>query len=573
MPLKQRRRQVIARGLLLLFLLLACSPTKAPTPTPEPRSTAQPTLSPTPTLFSPTPTSASPAEPTSPPVPPTATPRPSGGQINLYGSEPVTLDPALAGDAGSHEYIGKIFSGLVRMGSDLEVLPDIAHRWEVGEGGTVYTFFLRQDVTFHDGRPVTTQDVKYAIERACDPATGSHVAASYLGDIVGALDKLDGRADEVSGVEVLDDDRLRVRIDEPKPYFLAKLTYPTSFVVDREQVEGAPTDWWQSPNGTGPFELAEYGTEAIVLAANQDFYRGRPLPDRVTYHLAGGGAVGLYERGEVDAAPVSSADIDRVLDPSNPLHDELVVVHSLDTFYVAFNTTMPPFDDPKVRLAFAYATNKRALADIVLNKMVEPAAGILPPGMPGYNESLEAVPFDPDRAMELLDESDYAGDLPPITYVVSGQSGPSATEEALAESYRQTLGVDIEILVTDWSQFLEGLNERQFQMFFLGWIADYPDPENFLDLLFHSQSAYNHMVYSNPEVDALLERARVEPDHEARLALYQQVEEMLVWDAVWVPLYHGVEYQLVKPYVEGLVISSQGFYFLEDVFVESNVSG
>jgi ABC-type oligopeptide transport system substrate-binding subunit len=140
--------------------------------------------------------------------------------------------------------------------------------------------------------------------------------------------------------------------------------------------------------------------------------------------------------------------------------------------------------------------------------------------------------------------------------------------EDLVESYRQILGLDIEIQQVNWPHFLEGLDERQFQMFFLGWVADYPDPENFLDLLFHSQSGYNHTAYSNPEVDALLEQARTESDRQARLKLYQKVEEILVWDAAWIPLYHDVDYQLVKPYVKGLVISPQGFYFLENAFVE-----
>ena len=140
--------------------------------------------------------------------------------------------------------------------------------------------------------------------------------------------------------------------------------------------------------------------------------------------------------------------------------------------------------------------------------------------------------------------------------------------EALAESYRQILGAEIEIQQMSWPLFLEGLNERQFQMFSLGWIADYPDPENFLDLLFHSQSDYNHIAYSNPEIDGLLERARTETDRETRLSLYQRVEEMLVQDAAWIPLYHGIDYQLVRPYIKGLIISPQGFYLLEHVVVE-----
>ncbi len=474
----------------------------------------------------------------------------------------------MAGDANSHEYIGKIFSGLVRMSADLEILPDIAERWEVDDSRTVYTFYLRKNVKFHNGRPVTAEDVKYSIERSCAPATGSRVASSYLGDIVGALDKLSGRTDEVSGVEVLDDYTLRITTDASKAYFLAKLTYPTSFVVDREQVEDAIAGWWEEANGTGPFWLEQFDSVSIVLHANENFYRGRPSLDEVIYCLTGGGAVGQYGREQIDVAPVSAADIDRALDPSSLLHDDLVIVHSLDTWYVAFNATVPPFDDLKVRLAFAYATNKEALADIILNKMVDPATGILPPGMPGYNEDLEGIPFDPDMALDLLDESHYAGDLPPIVFTVSGQGGAGAMDEALTESYRQTLGVEIEIQQMSWPRFLKGLDGRQFQMFSLGWVADYPDPENFVDLLFHSQSEYNHVAYSNPEVDALLEKARTESDRETRLSLYQQVEEKLVWDVAWIPLYHGIDYQLVKPYVKGLVLSPQGFYSLENVVLE-----
>ena len=141
-------------------------------------------------------------------------------------------------------------------------------------------------------------------------------------------------------------------------------------------------------------------------------------------------------------------------------------------------------------------------------------------------------------------------------------------DEALTESYRQTLGVEIEIQQMSWPRFLKGLDGRQFQMFSLGWVADYPDPENFVDILFHSQSEYNHVAYSNPEVDALLEKARTESDRETRLSLYQQVEEKLVWDVAWIPLYHGIDYQLVKPYVKGLVLSPQGFYSLENVVLE-----
>jgi len=524
MPSRQLVRQIVGSALLLAYLTLACSPLKEPAPAP--------TFAPLTATLSPTLPSSSPIplSPTDTPVPvPMATPQsvPARGSLYVYGREPVTLDPALAGDANSHEYIAKIFSGLVRMSSDLEVLPDIAERWLVDD---------------------------------------SH--SSYLGDIVGVLDRLDGRATSVSGIEVLDDYTFCVTIDAPKAYFLAKLTHPTSYVIDREQVEDASANWWQEANGTGPFSLTQFAASNIILDANKNFYRGQPSVKRVVYRLTGGGGVGQYEKGELDIAPVSAANIDRVLDPGNPLHDELIVVRSLNTWYLAFNTTMPPFDDLKVRQAFAYATNKKALADVILNKMVEAAAGILPPDMPGHNKDLEGILFDPGMAQELLGESSYADGLPPIVFTVSGQGGASAMDKALAESYRQILDADIEIQQTSWPDFLEGLDDQQFQMFSLGWIADYPDPENFLDMLFHGQSEYNHMAYSNPKVNELLERARTESDRETRLSLYQEVEERLVWDVAWIPLYHGIEYQLVKPYVKGLRINPQGFYFFKDVVVK-----
>ena len=568
MQARQRSRRAMVAILFLVYLILACSPLKEPASAP---ASVPSTVVSTPTTLATSELTSTLLLPTDTPVPgpaSAATRAPAGGLLRLFGQEPVTLDSALAGDTHSHEYIGKIFSGLVRLSGDLEVLPDIAERWEVDASHTVYTFYLRRNVKFHSGRSVTAGDVKYSIERACDPETGSRVAGSYLGDIVGALDKLDGRASEVSGVEVLDDYTLRITTDASKTYFLAKLTYPTSFVVDREQVEGASADWWQEANGTGPFWLEQFDSESIILRANDDFYRERPSLDEVVYLLRGGGAVGQYETGQVDVAPVSAANIDRALDPSNPLHDDLVIVHALSTWYLAFNVAMPPFDDLKVRLAFAHATNKKALADVILNKMVEPAAGILSPGIPGYNEDLEGIPFDPDMALDMLDESRYADDLPPIVFTVTGEGGAGAVDEALAESYRQILGAEIEIQQMSWPRFLDGLDKRQFQMFSLGWIADYPDPENFFDLLFHSQSEYNHMTYSNPQVDALLEQARTESDRQTRLNLYQKVEEILVRDVAWIPLYHDIDYQLVKPYVKGLVISPQGFYFVENVVVE-----
>jgi oligopeptide transport system substrate-binding protein len=503
---------------------------------------------------------------------------PRGATLNLVGSDPPTLDPHLSMDATSAAYIIEIFSGLVTLSPELEVVPDIAERWEVSEDGTIYTFYLRDDAKFHDGKPVTARDFKYSLERACDPWTGSVVADLYLGDIVGALEKLYGFVDEVSGVEVVDDHTLQITIDAPKSYFLGKLTHSAAFVVDKDNVErGGPT-WTDKPNGTGPFKLKEYRFGRQIVLEPNDFYYGEPKPsvEQVNFILAGGSAMTMYENGELEAVPVGLNDIERVTDPTNPLNKELTIAPTMSTFYLGFNVNQPPFDDVKVRQAFNYALDKQRLMDVIYKKTVPAATGIVPSTMPDYhNEDLEVLPYDPDKALELIAESKYGdvADLPEITIYVTGAGGaPSRLIEAIVGMYKENLGVDIAIQQTEWATFLSDISreENPYQMYSLGWIADYPDPENFLDVLFHSEKSENHMGYSNPEIDELLEKARTEQDLEERLKLYQEVEQILINDAPWVPLFYEVEYWLTKPYVKGMIYPPMIIAKLQYVSIETD---
>lgn len=276
----------------------------------------------------------------------------------------------------------------------------------------------------------------------------------------------------------------------------------------------------------------------------------------------------MYETGEMDVAPVGLGDIERVQDPANPLHDELFQIPSLNVQYVGLNTRVAPFDDVDVRRAFQAATDREVIARTMFKGSVEPAWGVLPPGLPGYTDSLPRRRYDQTSARALLEKSRYGGaeGLPRIVFSTS--AGGSGLAEALAFMYREALGVEIEIQQLGWADFLSDLNRGRFQMFFLGWSADYPDPENFLDIQFHSESSGNSTGYSNPQVDQLLEEARVNPDAGERLATYQAAERIIIDEAPWIPLYHGIEYVLVKPYVKGLSITPQGVYFLEDAYLE-----
>ena len=210
--------------------------------------------------------------------------------------EPTTLDPAIARETTSHFFVTSLFSGLVRITSDFEIEPDLAESWAVDDAGLVYTFTLRDGVTFHDGTPITAEDFKYSIERAADAALHSETAPLYLGDIVGITEKLDGEADEVSGVEVLDERTIRITIDEPKEYFLAKLTYPSGAIVDRRTVEPLGFDWWMSDdiNGSGPYRLARWEEdEVVILQRFDDYHRPASLEYVISPQVALPGVSGL----------------------------------------------------------------------------------------------------------------------------------------------------------------------------------------------------------------------------------------------------------------------------------------
>ncbi len=494
-----------------------------------------------------------------------------GGELNLYGIDPITLDPAVSGEITSHEYIMQLFSGLARLDDNLEPVPDIARKWQVSEDGRTYTFYLRQDVKFHDGREVKAADFKYSWERASDPDTGSRTAATYLGDIVGVKEVVAGQAGELSGVKVVDDYTLQVTIDAPKPYFLAKMTYPTAFVVDRYNVESGK-GWWRKPNGTGPFRLREWDEDnLLVLEKNEHYYGKVAQIDSVVYKIWGGVPMNMYETGEIDVTGIYKNYIDKVTDKAGHFYKELQTAPELSFTYIGFNITRPPFDDVDIRRAFTLAVNKDRLVSLVFKNMVQRADGILPPGMPGFNENLSALSYDVKRAKELIAASKYgsASGLPPITITTSGWGGLiSQSLEAIINEWRQNLGVEVTVRQLEPERFLYHLKEEKDEMYLMGWVADYPHPQNFLDVLFHTGVEYNYSEYSSREVDTLLEKASVEQDYDLSLALYQQAEQKIVSDAAFLPLWFGKNYILVKPYVDGYELNPMGLIMLNNVSIE-----
>jgi oligopeptide transport system substrate-binding protein len=561
--MKPNYRVFLTILLALAVGLSACQPAgTAPSPTPIPSplasATSAPTLAPSATAtIEPSPTTEPSPTPTRVVLP---EPRPVDGKVdpsNAFfrpGFEPESLDPAQwLGSADG--IIGDLFGGLVRLDANLQVVPDLAESWELSPDGLTYTFHLRRNATFHNGRPFTAADVEFSWTRAASPETGSPTAGTYLTDIVGVREVLAGEATSISGLRTLDDYTIQVTLDAPKPFFLHKLAYPTSWIVDYETVDHID----ENPNGTGPFFLMQYiEDERYVLGRNTNYHAGPVYLEYVVYVLYYGNAARAYEAGTIDFAPISADLVSRAENPGDPLYGNVLSALSPCTSLIYLDSSVPPFDDLNVRLAFAQAVDKARLNESFYDGRATEASGVLPPGLPGYTPEVRGIGYDPDAARASLAASSYGGaeNLPEIVLTTYGAgTNLNAFDAALIQMWREVLGVRVRAEQlpnqTYWTDVLAG---KHGQIVTSGWCADYPDPENFTDVLFRTGAPQNIGRYSNPEVEALMDRALVEIDVNQRLALYAQIQQMLVDDVAAIFLVHSQpRYYVVNPRVQGFV--------------------
>ena len=487
----------------------------------------------------------------------------------LTSGEPRTLDPALhQGSAGS--IIGDIFSGLVRLDANLQPIPDLAERWEVSSGGAVYTFFLRKNVTFHSGRTFTAQDVIFSWERAANPDLDSPTAGTYLTDILGVQEVIDGEATDISGVRAIDDYTLEVTLDAPKVYFLSKLAYPTSWIVDQETVDEID----DNPIGTGPFKMVKHvENEIMILARNEHYHLGYVPLEYLVYLIYQGYSIRMYEGDLIDMVSIDEELLSRAEDINDPLYGNVHPDSGLCINYVVFDSTQSPFEDPLVREAFARVIDRDRFNEVIYEGKGVIAKGLYPPGLPGYNANVVPLSYDPELALEALSESSYGSieALPEIIFTVSSSgSGLGTIDALLVGMWEEALGISIKVDQIDYRDYRDEVNAGNHgQILYEGWCADYADPENFADVLFHTGKPTNESNYSNPEIDALLEQARAETDVETRIALYQQIEQMLIDEVAAVFLFHSRAYYVViKPYMVGYVTTPIGIAQHMNVWIE-----
>ena len=479
------------------------------------------------------------------------------GEFRIARSEPINLDPAQITDVSSAVIAVEVFGGLLVLDRDLRIAPDLAESVpsarQNDDGTVTYRFTIRENATFHDGKRITAEDFKWSLERNLNPETLSPTAPDFLGDIVGAREYTRGRADEVVGIQVVDEQTLDITILQSTPVFLYKLTYPTAYVLDRDQVEADPERWALAPNGSGPFRLTEWQLgEGLTLERFDDYHLEPAKVRKVSVRFAGG-SVEQFENDELDQAFIGLNDIERVRDPASELNELYVSRSELSIFYLAFNVSQQPFDDPKVRLALAHAIDKTTIVEDVLDDLLVAAYQIVPPGLAAHDSEYRGIVFDPELAQELLAESRYAGTslIENIRLTIPGAGAtPGSVFEAIQDMWRQHLDLEIEIQQVEFATFISEIDRGLYGFFSLGWSLDYPDPHNVLDYKFHSASLGNDTQLDSAEIDGLLEEARYSLDQELRTSLYQEVDRKLVEDAIWVPLYYSVAHEVIKPYVQ-----------------------
>ncbi|HKG25622.1 MAG TPA: peptide ABC transporter substrate-binding protein [Thermomicrobiales bacterium] len=501
---------------------------------------------------------------------------PSGEQtLRLSGQSegPDSLDPAFSRDLASAFLVRQIFRGLTRFGPDLEPVPELAQRIEVSTDGLDYTFDLRPNATFQNGTPITADVVVFSLTRALEPATaGGDVTLlggpTFLSDIDGAGDVISGQTEQLRGVEAVDEDTVHIRLSGPHSTFLMKLASAPASIVDPEDV-GTGDEWWRTPNGSGPFHVSEWEPDDhMILTRFDDFVAGPATLSRIEIRLGANSLqpFNLYEAGQIDVTGVDVSAIDRVLAPESGLSDQVTVTPLFAVDYIAFRSDTPPFDDPAIRRAVQLGFPRAKLADVTYDGFVSAATGLIPNGMLGRDWPAQVPGYDLPAARKAIAESSYgsAEKVPPIRIYVSGYAGASA----LRDTVQRDLGLKVEIVNVDWSEFVLGLSRRDYPAYELYWGADYPDPESLLLVLFGSDRADNYVDYHNDAFDDLLRQSAAELDLAKRSDLYSQAQQVLLDDQVVIPLYFDVAYTLAKPAVRGLEVTPLGILGLESVWLE-----
>jgi len=484
--------------------------------------------------------------------------KPGGTLRMVFMADPPTLDPAHATDLTSSAVIRQVFDALLELDEKLVPAPALAERWMVSADHRAYTFHLRRGAKFHNGREVRAADVKYSFERA---ARGKR--PWVFEKLVGAREFIQGGAPEIAGVRVVDDATVELRLERPFAPFLHLIAYDAASIVPREEADRRGAGFASHPVGTGAFRFGSWRRDdQVVLERFPEHFRGPANLERVVFRVIPAEATRFneYAAGQLDVSDIPTGRC-RALQADPKLKADVAIWPTLGTSALRFNVERAPFTDARVRRAIAHAIDPAIIVNRVLEGCVAPAQGIVPPVLAGWTATAKRLPLDRERARSLLAEAGFPGGrgLGPLAYHFNTGDLNQRIAEALQAQLKE-VGVALELRRLDWAAHIKVVDDGSAGFFRQGWIADYPDPENFLTVLFHSRNVGppgNTSRYRNPAVDRLFDEADTMAPGAQRVKRYQEAEQVILDDAAWVSLYHYASRALIKPHVKGLERSPQ----------------
>jgi len=496
--------------------------------------------------------------------------RAPGGQKILrlaLDEEPKSLDPIAITDAVSDGVAHKIHSMLMRfekVQGELVPVTDLAEKCAVSPDGKFYTFSLRRGVMFHNGREMLAEDVVYSLSRLLTPESKR---PEWLKPFVAGSEERYKDPAAPLGIKAVDKYTVTIELIAPFAPFLQHLCTSNCAIVPREAVEDASRPFARNPVGVGAFKLEEWRyNEALSFARHDGYFKGRPKLDKIIFRVIKEPAIRLanFLAGALDASDIPYGSVKRALELAG---EENVFHHNtFRTNYVGIGFPNGPFKDDEdlkpwgtnklLRQALSYAIDREHLCRNVLEGRGIPAKGILPPGLPGYKEGRPGWPKDTQKARALLAQAGYPGGqgLKPVTLLYYNNENQRKIAQDIAYDLEE-IGLNIVLQVREKNSFFEVVEKKPQPMFLLGWVADYPDPDNFLYVLFNSQqwgAPGNHTWYANAEVDRLTEKARGLQALQDRLPLYQKSEDIILDDSPWLCTYHVLDLVLLRKEVTGL---------------------
>ena len=491
--------------------------------------------------------------------------RPAGGilRLALPGASP-TVDPALVADEENVELAGLLYSGLVRLDPDYRVVPDSAASWTIGRDHRTYTFHLRPGLRFNNGDAVTAYDFRFSINRSLNPALKSPSAPTYLMDIQGAADVLAGKTKSARGIRVLDRFTLQITARWPVPYFLLELTYPTSFALDEKQVIKLGSienfSWYNDPIGSGPYRMKSWAPGgSMVLVPNQYYQSPRPALREVRVSFDPLGSTNVYQHVSRSFDVASFCLVDHgVRGRPNVQETTMLVMNG-----IYMNTKHGPFKSALVRRALTLALDRAALVSHALGKSATPVDGFVPSGDGAYDPSLKGLPFDPVAARRALRLAGYLhGKHFPSTTLSYADDPCMPTigklANAIVRAWRKTLGINVDTQALTANTLLAEVQSDSLPLYLGSWLADYPDPHDWLSLQWESTALNNDVHYQSSRFDALAETADVTWGSAQRMRLYRKAQQVLVDDAAWIPLYMSHRVVFVRRGVANLSVTGFG---------------